>query len=74
MQIFTYNIDKETGNFFYHDSYSEAGGHAMAAIMQRDGDSLTIGDTVDAVNESIFLSEGVILPNYFFDVQVCGIR
>lgn len=62
-QIFTYHIDKETGNFFYHDSYSEAGGHAMAAIMQRNGDTLTIGDTVNGVNESIFLPEGVILPN-----------
>ncbi len=62
-QVFTYHIDKETGNFFYHDSYSEAGGHAMAAIMQRNGDTLTIGDTVNGVNESIFLPEGVILPN-----------
>lgn len=40
----------------------------MAAITQRDGDSLTIGDTVNGVNESIFLPEGVILPNYFFSM------
>lgn len=62
-QVFTYHIDKGTGNFFYHDSYSDAGGHSMSAIMKINGDTLTIGDTVNGVNESIFLPEGVILPN-----------
>jgi len=62
-QIFTYHVDKETGDFFYHDSYSEAGGQNMSAIMKRNGDSLTIGDSVNAVYKSIFLPEGVILPN-----------
>ncbi|RKX73742.1 MAG: hypothetical protein DRP49_07010, partial [Spirochaetes bacterium] len=62
-QVFIYHIDKETGNFFYHDSYSEAGGHTSAAYMQKNGDSLTIGETVNGVNKIIYLPEGVVLPN-----------
>ena len=65
-QIFTYKIDQETGNFFYHDSYMEQGEQSMSASMEVKGDSILISDSHNEGNQKIFLPDDVILPNIVF--------
>jgi len=64
-QVFTYRIDPATGNFMYHDSYTEQGDTQMSASMTVEGDSLFIQPEGQAAN-SVFLPENTVLPNTMF--------
>ncbi|MEA1896682.1 MAG: hypothetical protein U9N53_03345, partial [Bacteroidota bacterium] len=65
-QVFTYHIDKITGNFIYHDSYMRQGEHEMAGIMKVIGDSIYINDTINGELKITYLPEGTILPNTIY--------
>jgi len=76
-QMFTYHIDKRTGNFIYHDSYTRQGEHEMAGIMEVIGDSVYINDTINSELKIACLPEGTILPNtiyYSYIVDGLGIN
>jgi len=65
-QMFTYHIDKRTGNFIYHDSYTRQGEHETAGIMKVIGDSIYINDTINGELKIAYLPEGTILPNTIY--------
>ena len=65
-QVFTYHIDKRTGNFIYHDSYMRQGEHETAGIMKVIGDSIYINDTINGELKIEYLPEGTILPNTIY--------
>jgi len=76
-QIFTYRINKSTGNFIYHDSYMKQGKHETAGIMEVIGDSIYINDTINGKLKIEYLPEGTILPNtiyYSYMVDDLGIN
>lgn len=62
-QLFTYRIDKRTGNFIYHDSYLKQAEQERAATMEVIGDSIYLKDTISGELKIIHLPEGTILPN-----------
>ena len=65
-QLFTYHIDKRTGNFIYHDSYMKQGEHETAVTMNIIGDSIYIYDTINGESKIEYLPEGTILPNTIY--------
>ena len=65
-QMFTYRIDKRTGNFIYHDIYMRQGEHVTAGIMKVIGDSIHINDTINGELKIEYLPEGTILPNTIY--------
>ena len=65
-QVFTYHIDKRTGNFIYHGSYMRQGDHETAGIMKVIGDSIYINDTINGELKIEYLPEGTILPNTIY--------
>ncbi len=71
-QVFTYHIDKRTGNFIYHDSYMRQGEHEMAGIMKVIGDSIYINDTINGELKIEYLPEGTILPNTIYYSYMLG--
>ena len=73
-QRFTYYIDKESGNFIYHDSYFKQGEMEMGGNAYVEGNRIRIVEING--NETIMdLPEGTILPNtqfypYLIDEEV----
>jgi len=65
-QVFTYHIDKRTGNFIYHDIYMRQGEHETAGTMKVIGDSIYINDTINDELKIEYLPEGTILPNTIY--------
>ena len=65
-QVFTYQIDKITGNFIYHDSYMRQGEHETGGTMKVIGDSIYINDTINDELKIEYLPEGTILPNTIY--------
>ena len=65
-QIFTYKINPETGNFIYHDSYTEQGEQKISAAMEVDGDTITVSSSLDEESQKVFLPDDVLLPNIVF--------
>jgi len=75
-QIFSYKINRETGNFIYHDSYMEQGEHKMSVTMEVNGDSINLSPSSDGGSQKVFLPDDAILPNtiyYSFLKQDFGI-
>lgn len=65
-QKFTYHIDPNTGNFFYHDSYLEQAGTTMSGVVNVHDNVLTL-KTPDGSGEGILhLPEKTILPNTLY--------
>jgi transglutaminase-like putative cysteine protease len=65
-QFFSYKIDPKTGNFFYHDSYTEQGEHIMAATMEVEGDSIKITASQGEGTQKVYIPENAILPNILY--------
>ena len=56
-QLFTYRIDKRTGNFIYHDIYTKQGEHERAA-------------TMEVIGDSIYMKDRVVVSSFDFDIFV----
>jgi len=65
-QEFNYHLDKETGNFFYHDSFIERGDVSMSSECTVTGRTLSFTTPDGSDDTSIDIPEQTILPNTFY--------